>query len=72
MFVKMVQVGEKTGKISEMFKQNADYYDEELEYSISKFISLIEPCLIVFIGGLVLVVVLALYLPIFNMALVRR
>jgi type II secretory pathway component PulF len=72
MFVKMVQVGEKTGKISEMFKQNAEYYDEELEYSISNFIALIEPCLIVLIGGLVLVVVLALYLPIFNMAMLKR
>jgi len=72
MFVKMVQVGEKTGKISEMLQRNADYYDEELETAIANFTSLLEPVLIILIGGVVLVVVLALYLPIFKMATIRR
>jgi len=72
MFAKMVQVGEKTGKIGDMLKHNANYYDEELEASINNFIVLLEPTLIVLIGGVVLVVVLALYLPIFKMATLRR
>jgi type II secretory pathway component PulF len=72
MFVKMIQVGEKTGKISEMFQRNADYYDEELETAIANFTSLLEPVLIILIGAVVLIVVLALYLPIFKMAMIRR
>lgn len=72
MFVKMVQVGEKTGKIGAMLEHNADYYDEELETEISNFTSLLEPALIILIGGVVLIVVLALYLPIFSIAALRR
>ena len=72
MFVKMVQVGEKTGKIGDMLEYNADYYDEELETAITNFTSLLEPVLIVLIGGVVLVVILALYLPIFKMAAIKR
>ncbi|HAJ57724.1 MAG TPA: hypothetical protein DCL35_08205 [Candidatus Omnitrophica bacterium] len=68
MFVKMVQVGERTGKLSEMFGYNADYYDEELEIAVNALTDLIEPVLIVVIGAVVLVVVLALYLPIFKIA----
>jgi type II secretory pathway component PulF len=71
-FVKMVEVGERTGKIGDMLKRNADYYDDELNVAISNFTSLLEPCLIVLIGGVVLIVVLALYLPIFKMAAIRR
>ena len=70
-FVKMVEVGERTGKIGEMLKRNADYYDDELNVAITNFTSLLEPALIVLIGGVVLVVVLALYLPIFKMSTMR-
>lgn len=72
MFVKMVQVGEKTGKIDEMLEHNADYYDDELEVAITNFTSILEPTLIILIGGVVLIVVLALYLPIFNIARLAR
>ena len=63
---KMVAVGEKTGKLAEMLGRTADYYDNELEHSLTRLTSLIEPILIIFVGGIVLIVVLALYLPIFN------
>lgn len=72
MFVKMVQVGEKTGRIGEMLQHNADYYDEELEVAITNFTSLLESALIILIGTLVLAVVLALYLPIFKIATFKR
>jgi len=71
-FVKMVEVGERTGKIGEMLKRNADYNEDELNVAISNFTSLLEPVMIVLIGGVVLVVVLALYLPIFKMATITR
>lgn len=67
-FVKMVEVGERTGKIGEMLKRNADYYDDDLNVAVTNFTSLLEPTLIILIGGVVLVFVLALYLPIFKMA----
>jgi len=70
-FVKMVSVGEKTGKIDEMLRRNADYYDDELNVAITNITSILEPAIIVLIGGLVLVVVLALYLPIFKMASIK-
>lgn len=66
--VKMVQVGEKTGKLSDMLRRNADYYDHELESTISAFTSLVEPVLIVFVGIIVGIVVIAFYLPIFKIA----
>jgi type IV pilus assembly protein PilC len=65
---RMAGVGERTGRLPELLNRTADYYDNELEHSLSRLTSIIEPFLIVFIGGIVLVVVLALYLPIFNMS----
>ena len=65
---KMVAVGEKTGRIDEMLKRTADYYDEELEISLQNLTALLEPALLIFIGGIVLIVVLALYLPIFKLS----
>lgn len=71
-FVKMIRVGEKTGKFSEMCERNAEYYEEEVDRSIANMMSTLEPTLIVLIGGMVAIVVLALYLPIFQMSTIRR
>ncbi len=68
MIRKMVAVGEKTGRVSEMLKRTSDYYEEELENSLSRLTVMLEPMLIIFIGGIVLIVVLALYLPIFKIS----
>jgi type IV pilus assembly protein PilC len=65
---RMASVGERTGRLPELLNRTADYYDSELDHSLSRLTSIIEPFLIVFIGGIVLIVVLALYLPIFNMS----
>ncbi len=69
---KMASVGERAGQIPSMFLQTADYYDNELEHSIQRMTTLLEPILIVFIGVNVLIVVLALYLPIFQMAVIIK
>ena len=63
---KMVAVGERTGTIDEMLKRTAQYYDDELDNTIQKLTSLIEPVLIIFIGGFICIIIVALYLPIFN------
>jgi type IV pilus assembly protein PilC len=66
--VKMVAIGEKSGKLDDMLRRSAEYYDQELETTLNNFSSLLEPAFIVLIGAVVLTVVLALYLPIFKMA----
>jgi len=63
---KMVSVGERTGTISEMLKRTAKYYDDELDNTLQKLTSLIEPMLIIFIGGFICIIIVALYLPIFK------
>jgi len=65
---KMVSVGEKTGNIGDMLKRTSDYYDEEVDISLQNLTALLEPVLIIFVGGMILIVVLALYLPIFNLS----
>jgi len=63
---KMVAVGERTGTIDEMLGRTAQYYDDELDNTIQKLTALIEPVLIIFIGGFICIIIVALYLPIFN------
>jgi len=65
---KMVLLGERVGKLDEMLNRTADYYEEEIEFSLQKLTALLEPALIVFVGGLVFVIVVALYLPIFRIS----
>lgn len=66
---KMTAVGERSGKIHEMLTRTADYYDDELESSLQNLTTMLEPLLIILVGGIVLLVVLALYLPIFQMSM---
>ena len=66
--VKMVEVGESTGALQEMLNSIADFYDEEIETEVSRFITIIEPALLVIMGIVIAVVVLALYLPIFELS----
>jgi type IV pilus assembly protein PilC len=69
---KMVSVGERTGEISRLLQHTSEYYEEELEITLQDLTNLLEPALVIFIGGIVLIVVLALYLPIFHMANIIR
>ena len=68
MLVKMILVGEKTGNLSDMLRRNSEYYEQELEASITGLTSIIEPTLIVSIGLMVAAVAIAFYLPIFQIA----
>jgi type IV pilus assembly protein PilC len=67
MVVKMIQVGEESGSLSNVLDRTADYYERKVDALIGTVLSLLEPIMIVTVGGIVLVVVLALYLPIFSM-----
>ncbi len=66
MVVQMMSVGEETGAIDEMLDKIADFYDQEVEATVAALTSLIEPLLIVVMGIAVGSMVIALYLPMFN------
>ncbi|MBN1572714.1 MAG: type II secretion system F family protein [Deltaproteobacteria bacterium] len=68
MVVQMVAVGEATGNMDAMLNKIADFYDDEVDNAVAALTSLLEPMLMVFLGVVVGGMVIALYLPIFNMA----
>ena len=65
--VRMLQVGEKTGSISEMMDNIAEFYEDEVDTMLSGLTSLLEPLLIVFLGIIIGGIVLCMFLPIFKM-----
>ena len=68
MVVQMIAVGEQSGALDTMFGKIADFYEDEVENAAETFGSLLEPIMLVGIGGIVAVLVLAMYLPIFGLA----
>lgn len=66
MVTQMINVGEQTGGLDEMLGKIADFYDEEVEASVAALTSVIEPIMIVFLGAIVGGMVVAMYLPIFD------
>ena len=64
----MIHVGEQTGRVDYMFEKVADFYEDEMEATMGSIFNMIEPVMMVVLGGIIAVVVLALYLPIFNIA----
>jgi type IV pilus assembly protein PilC len=67
MVISMIAVGESTGGLDEMLSKIADFYDEEVDAAVSGLLSLLEPVMIVFLGIVVGGMVIAMYLPIFDM-----
>lgn len=68
MVIQMVSVGEETGALDNMLMKVADYYDREVDMTVSALASLIEPLLIVVLGIVVGTIVICMYLPIFMMS----
>lgn len=66
--VKMIEVGESTGALQEMLNSLADFYDEEVDTEVGRFITMIEPALLVGMGVIIAGVVLALYMPLFELS----
>jgi type IV pilus assembly protein PilC len=61
--VNMIDVGEETGELDKMLLKVADTYDEEVDLAVAAMISVLEPMLIVFMGGAVGLIVVSLFLP---------
>src|SRR5690606_22120464 len=68
MVVQMIGVGEQTGALDQMLNKIADFYEEETDVAVASLTSMLEPIMMVGIGGMVGVVLVAMYLPIFSLA----
>lgn len=66
--IKMVEVGESTGALQEMLNSLADFYDEEIDTNLGRFVTVIEPALLVVMGIVIAALLLSLYLPLFNLS----
>lgn len=68
MVVQMIAVGEQTGAMDTMLNKIADYYEDEVDVAVAALTSMLEPLMMVFIGGVVGTILIAMYLPIFSIA----
>ncbi len=67
LLTQMVSVGEATGTLDEMLSKLADFYDQEVDATVTTLLSVLEPVMMIIVGGLVGTIVVSLYLPIFNL-----
>jgi len=67
MFSAMFRIGEQTGELSGMIDKLADFYEEEVSTAVKSLTSILEPMMIVIVAGVVAVILVAMYLPMFNM-----
>ena len=68
MVVQMIHVGESVGALDTMLEKIADFYDEEVDQAVENLTAMIEPFMMVFLGGMIGGLVVAMYLPIFKIA----
>ena len=68
MVIKMIQVGEESGSLPEVLEKTSEHYERKVDAMITTLMSLLEPVMIISVGGVVSIVVIALYLPIFTMS----
>jgi type IV pilus assembly protein PilC len=66
--IKMVEVGESTGALQEMLNSLSDFYDEEIDTNLGRFITIVEPALLVIMGIVIAGLLLSLYMPLFNLS----
>jgi len=66
--IKMTQIGEQSGSLSAVLDKTSQYYEKRVDSLVSAMLSMLEPILIVAVGAIVLVVILAMYLPIFSLS----
>jgi type IV pilus assembly protein PilC len=66
MVTQMIGVGEETGALEGMMAKVADFYEEQVETAVKALTSILEPIMILFVGGIVGFIVIAMYLPMFK------
>jgi type IV pilus assembly protein PilC len=66
--IKMAEVGESTGALGEMLNSLADFYDEEIETDLGRFVTLVEPVMLVVMGLVIATLLLAMYMPLFQLS----
>ncbi len=66
MMLSMIGIGEESGRLDEMLETTADYYDEEMEVALESLVTMLEPLLIVIMGVVIGTIVVAMYLPMFD------
>jgi type IV pilus assembly protein PilC len=66
--IKMVEVGESTGALQDMLNSLAEFYDEEIETNLGRFVTMVEPALLVIMGIVIAGLLLALYMPLFQLS----
>ena len=67
MVVQMIGVGEQTGALDNMLAKIADFYEEEVDQAVANLLTLMEPVMILFLGGTVGGIIIAMYLPLFDL-----
>lgn len=72
MVIQMVAAGEQSGNLDEMLEEIARFYRRDIDYSVQKMTRLIEPLMTMVVGGIVLFILLALYMPVFNLTNVMK
>jgi type IV pilus assembly protein PilC len=68
MVTQMISIGEQSGTLDTMLGKIADFYEDDVENAVKAVTSMIEPIMMIFIGGIIAFLVMALYLPIMNMS----
>lgn len=72
MVTRMIAAGEKSGNLDEMLDEIATFYSRDVDFAVAKMTKLIEPLMTIVVGGIVLFVLLALYMPVFNLSKVIK
>jgi type IV pilus assembly protein PilC len=66
MAIQMISIGEETGELDSMLMKVADFYEDEVEQAVKALTSIIEPLMMVGLAGMVAVILLSMYLPLFK------
>ncbi len=72
MVIQMVAAGEESGDLGAMMNKVADFYDRDIEYAVKRLMPVMEFCLIIFVGAIVGLVAISMYMPIFNLTSLLR
>jgi type IV pilus assembly protein PilC len=68
LMIKMVQVGEESGSLPQVLDRGSIYYEKQVDSTVMTMVSVLEPTMIILVGGIVLTILLALYMPIFSLS----